>query len=81
MTLGDRIRQAREQADISQAELARRIGISKNAMNTIEGGQSDPRVSRIVAIARVLGVSTDTLLDMQEKPPATRQRTRKAPVA
>jgi len=82
MTLGDRIRQARERADISQAELARRIGISKNAMNTIEGGQSDPRVSRIVAIARVLGVSTDTLLDMQEKPPATRQRTRKAaPVA
>jgi len=82
MTLGDRIRQAREQADISQAELARRIGISKNAMNTIEGGQSDPRVSRIVAIARVLGLSTDTLLDIQEKPPATRQRTRKAaPVA
>ena len=83
MTLGDRIRKAREQADISQAELARRIGISKNAMNTIEGGQSDPRVSRIVAIARVLGVSTDTLLDMQPKPPATRQRTRTAaaPVA
>lgn len=82
MTLGDRIRKAREQADISQAELARRIGISKNAMNTIEGGQSDPRVSRIVAIARVLGVSTDTLLDIQEKPTAKRQRTRTAaPVA
>ena len=80
MTLGDRIRQAREQAGISQAELARRIGISKNAMNTIEGGQSDPRVSRIVAIALVLGVSTDTLLDIQEKPqaPPKRQRTHKA---
>ena len=31
-------------------------------MNAIEGGHTDPRASRIVAIAQVLGVSTDTLL-------------------
>ena len=62
MPLGTRIRKAREQARISQAELARRIGISKTAMNAIEGGATDPRASRIVAIARELGVSTDALL-------------------
>jgi putative transposase len=54
MPLGTRIRKAREQARISQAELARRIGISKTAMNAIEGGATDPRASRIVAIAQVL---------------------------
>jgi transcriptional regulator with XRE-family HTH domain len=31
-------------------------------MNAIEGGATDPRASRIVAIAQVLGVSTDALL-------------------
>jgi len=85
MPLGTRIRKAREQARISQAELARRIGISKTAMNAIEGGATDPRASRIVAIARELGVSTDTLLlgtaatgKRQHKPPALRPRPRKA---
>jgi hypothetical protein len=31
-------------------------------MNAIEGGHTAPRASRIVAIAQVLGVSTDALL-------------------
>jgi transcriptional regulator with XRE-family HTH domain len=85
MPLGPRIRKAREQARISQAELARRIGISKTAMNAIEGGATDPRASRIVAIAQVLGVSTDALLlgtaatgKRQHKPPARRTRPRTA---
>jgi transcriptional regulator with XRE-family HTH domain len=83
MPLGTRIRKAREQARISQAELARRIGISKTAMNAIEGGATDPRASRIVAIAQVLGVSTDMLLlgkpatgKHEHKPPALRPRPR-----
>jgi transcriptional regulator with XRE-family HTH domain len=83
MPLGTRIRKAREQARISQAELARRIGISSTVMNAIEGGYTDPRASRIVAIARELGVSTDALLlgtaapdKRQHKPPALRTRPR-----
>jgi transcriptional regulator with XRE-family HTH domain len=85
MPLGTRIRKAREQTHVSQAELARRIGISKQAMNAIEGGATDPRASRIVAIAQVLGVSTDALLlgtaatgKRQHKLPALRTRPRTA---
>ena len=89
MTLGDRIRQARERVGLSQIELARRIGLSKNAMNSIETGDADPRASRIVAIAQELGVSTDALLldkqatgSREHKPAAKRQRPRHtAPVA
>jgi len=62
MSLGDRIRRARERVGLSQIELARRIGLSKNAMNSIEARDADPRASRIVAIAQVLGISTDALL-------------------
>jgi transcriptional regulator with XRE-family HTH domain len=62
-TLGARIRQARLRYGMSQAELARRIGISGTALNQIESGKTpDPGVSRIVGIASVLGVSTDHLL-------------------
>jgi transcriptional regulator with XRE-family HTH domain len=85
MTLGDRIRQARERVGLSPIELARRIGLSKNAMNSIEAGDADPRASRIVAIAQELGVSTDALLlgtpatgSREHKPAATRRRTRRA---
>jgi transcriptional regulator with XRE-family HTH domain len=61
--LGTRIRRARALKDMSQAELARRIGVSKNTMAQIEHGQTtDPGAMKIVAIAEVLGVSTDELL-------------------
>ena len=65
------------QARISQAELARRIGISKTAMNAIEGGATDPRASRIVAIAQVLGVSTDTLSYSAQQPQASASTSRR----
>ena len=62
-TLGERIRQAREEYGMSQAELARRINVSKTTMNEIEQGTTlDPRVSRIIAIAEVLRLSLDALL-------------------
>jgi transcriptional regulator with XRE-family HTH domain len=85
MPLGTRIRKAREQADISHAELARRMGMSKNAMHAIEAGDTDPRALRIVAIAQELGVSTDALLlgtsalgKQAHKPPTLRRRPRTA---
>jgi len=84
-TLGDRIRQARARLRMTQAELARRIGISLTAMNAIESGDTDPRASRVKAMAEVLGVSTDYLLghithDVPSvpQPPAKRRRRRTA---
>ena len=74
--LGQRIRQAREQAQMSQVELARRIGISANALCSIENGGTDPRISRVVAIARELQTGLDALVGIE--PPAKRQRSRKA---
>ena len=62
-TLGERIRQTRLAYGMSQAELARRIQISANAMNQIETGKTpDPGILHIMAIADVLGVSIDYLV-------------------
>jgi transcriptional regulator with XRE-family HTH domain len=66
---------------MSQAELARRIGLSKTAMNDLEQGKTrDPHLSSIVAIADALRPSIDALLGRQEaleaSPPAPAQRSR-----
>src|SRR5215831_529822 len=82
-TLGGRIRKARERYGMSQAELARRIGISKNSMNLIEASKTpDPSVLKVRAIATTLNVSADYLLGFSDDPtPAKRPRPRKtAPV-
>ena len=67
-TLGQRIRKARQRYGMSQTELAKRVGISKTAMNQIEMGETtDPRISRIRAIADILGVSMDYLAGREDE--------------
>jgi len=79
-SLGDRIRKARGWCGLSQAALARRIGVSTTTMNKIEGGDTpDPRASRIAAMADALDVSTDYLLGRTTAPaPPKRPRPRTA---
>ena len=66
-TIGQRIRAAREKRGMSQAELARQVGASVNAINMLEQDKiQDPRASRIIGVARVLQVSADYLLGLEE---------------
>ena len=46
----------------SQAELARRIGVSASAVGMYEQGRREPSLSIVVQLAREFGVSTDYLL-------------------
>ncbi len=45
---------ARKARRLSQAELARRVGIKQGNLSRIESGQSDIRVGSLVELARVL---------------------------
>jgi transcriptional regulator with XRE-family HTH domain len=79
-TLGERIRQAREEYGMSQAELARRSKVSQTTMNEIEQGETlDPRVSRLIAVADVLHLSLDALLGREEYAPRPPRRKKPAP--
>jgi transcriptional regulator with XRE-family HTH domain len=61
-TLGRRIRRARLHRDITQKDLAGLVGISRNAMNKLEKGETlDPRMTHLRKIAEALGVSMDYL--------------------
>lgn len=65
--LGDRIRKARERYGMSQAELARRIKVSKQTMYQIESNKTpDPGALKVRAIADVLRVSADYLLGRED---------------
>ncbi|MGI6013780.1 MAG: helix-turn-helix transcriptional regulator [Oscillospiraceae bacterium] len=55
------IKVARAQLDITQKELAERVGVSRQTMNAIEQGQYNPTIKLCRAICRVLGKSLDEL--------------------
>lgn len=52
-----RIRLLRERADMTQTELAKRLGTDKTAVSHWESGRSHPRAEDIPAVARALAVS------------------------
>jgi transcriptional regulator with XRE-family HTH domain len=56
VTVGDRIKAARERKVWGQAELARAVGITPNSLYRIENGMHAPRPATIRKIAEVLGV-------------------------
>lgn len=67
-TIGQRVRLARERRGMTQAELARRVEASVNAINMLEQGKIwDPRASRIIGIARVLKVRAGYLLGLEDE--------------
>ena len=60
------IKRLREARGWTQAELARRLGISRNGVNSWEQGLSVPSPACLVDLAKVFSVSTDYLLGLEE---------------
>jgi molybdate-binding protein/DNA-binding XRE family transcriptional regulator len=59
--LGNRIRAARTARQVSQAELARRASISRQALGAVEAGVYQPSVSVALKLARELGDTVESL--------------------
>ena len=62
MMLGQRIAALRKQAGMNQKELAARLGISPSAVGMYEQGRREPSAEKLVELARLFGVSLDSLL-------------------
>ena len=60
--IADRVKKLREQKGLSQAELARLLGITRSSVNAWEMGISVPSTQYIVDLAGVFDISTDYLL-------------------
>ncbi|MCR8723033.1 helix-turn-helix domain-containing protein [Frigidibacter sp. ROC022] len=56
-TFGDRVTAAREAANLTTADLARRLGVRDTTVQAWENDQADPRANRVQMLAGVLNVS------------------------
>lgn len=61
-TIGQRIARLRRAGGMSQENLAEKIGVSSQAVSKWENDQSCPDISLLPRLARLLGVTVDTLL-------------------
>lgn len=67
MQIGEVIRKYRKSADMTQEEMANRLGVTAPAVNKWENGNSYPDITLLAPIARLLGISTDELLSYHEE--------------
>ncbi|MFJ9114501.1 helix-turn-helix domain-containing protein [Streptomyces sp. NPDC102394] len=61
--IGERIRIARRDAQLSQAELGERVGRDHKTIHRYETGKSVPSLADLLLIAEAVGVRLSTLVD------------------
>ena len=66
MTLGEKIKEARKQAGLSQEQLSEKLGVSRSAVAKWETDKGIPDVENLKALSSMLSVSIDFLLDNGE---------------
>lgn len=67
MQIGQVIRKHRKEQNMTQEEMAQRLGVTTPAVNKWENGNSYPDIMMLAPIARLLHISLDTLLSFQEE--------------
>ena len=65
MTFGEKLQTLRTDADLSQEDLAARLGVSRQAISKWELNKTMPDVKYIVALSDLFQVTTDSLLKEQ----------------
>ena len=68
-TLGERIRELREERDFSLRELAAKIKVSAAFMSDVELGRRHPSDKHMIAVAEALGTSLQELQQFDTRPP------------
>lgn len=64
----DRILNLREEKNITRAELARKVGVSKTTIQKWEEGLTSPRRDKIVILSQIFNVDEAYLLGIQDEP-------------
>ncbi len=67
MTFGEKLKNARKEAGLSQEQLAEKLSVSRSAVAKWEADNGMPDVNNLKAMAVLLNTSIDYLLDEDEK--------------
>lgn len=65
-TYADNIKAQREAADMTQEELARKLGVRPPAVSKWERGLAFPRWEKLIEMANIFGCTTDVLLGREQ---------------
>lgn len=66
MKFQERLRQLREESDLSKRELAVKLGIPPSTYYDYENGKTQPDLSKIIKIAEFFDVNSDYLLGLSD---------------
>ena len=67
MAFAERLKELRKQANLTQVELAKRLGIGQSSYADWERGKKKPTQENLVKISQVFGVSIDYLVGNSEE--------------
>ena len=62
MEFKDRLKELRVASNLSQMQLANRLGVSQSAIAKGELGKTEPTASAIILVAKFFGETTDYIL-------------------
>ena len=64
--ISDKVKELRLEKGLSQAQLAKAIGVSQKAIDYWERNINEPKASYVISLAKFFNVSADFLLDLKE---------------
>ena len=67
MLFHEKLKGCREEIGLTQAEVAERIAVSRSTYTRYERGDTEPDLATTLKLARLFGVTTDWLIDPEEK--------------
>ncbi len=67
LSFGERIRNLREDKDLTQSELGEQVNMTQRKISYIERGKYEPSIDDIVSLCKFFNVSSDYLLGINEK--------------
>lgn len=65
MSIGKNIKKARQEADMTQEQLAELLNLSVSAVSQWESDKTTPDISMIPALCNIFKITSDTLLDIE----------------
>ena len=66
-TLGEKIRNLREEKGLTQPELAKLVGVSNGTVSFWENGVNEPKASYVRKLSTVFEVTSDYLLGLEDE--------------
>ena len=66
MNLGSNLYNARKKSGLSQEEVAKKLGVSRQTINAVEAGRFVPSTVLALKIARCFGKSVETVFQLEE---------------